>query len=210
MNGRQIITLLTAGLGTATLSCSQQPTGDLQQALDDLAKTKPAEKEVLMTCYKMVMQGRTAQVFKCPVCGASTTYAAQTKGAVCVDKLWDGEGKFSPVAVKKMKDFGVAIKVDDSEFCHACRKKDFPATNKQWRADKLKPEDLPRRAWIISRVDAEGKALPGSPWRIYSDKDDHKILEAFFSGKDTITQRASTVALNRYIARLAELLKLKK
>ncbi len=210
MNGRQIITLLTAGVSSASLSCSQQPTGDLQQALDKLAKTKPAEKEVLVTCYKMMLPGRAEQVFKCTVCGEKTVYPAKTRGAGAVDKLWQGEGKFSAEAERGMKKFGVTIKVDDREFCQSCRKKDFAGVNKELRDRTVKDEELPRRAWLISRVDAAGKPLPGSPWRIYTDKDDHKILEAFFSGKDTIIKRASTVALKRYIARLAELLKLKK
>ncbi len=121
MNGRQIYTLLTAGLSSASLSCSQQPTGDLHQALDKLAKTKPAEKEVLVTCYKMIQPGRAEQVFKCPVCGAKTVYPGKTWGAAAVDKLWEGEGKFSAEAERGMKEFGVTIKVDDCEFCQSCR-----------------------------------------------------------------------------------------
>ncbi len=210
MNGRQIITLLTAGVSSASLSCGQQATGDLQQALDELAKTSPTEKEVRITCYKMMLPGRNEQAFKCPLCGAKTVYPGKTRGAAAVDGLREGEDKFSPEAEKKMKELGVTLKLDDSEFCQKCRKKEFAGVNKELRDRTVKDEDLPRRAWIIARTDAEGNPLPGSPWRIYTDKNDHKILEAFFSGKATVTQIASTVALKRFIPRLVELLKLEQ
>ncbi len=205
MNGRQIITLLTAGVSAATLSCSQKPTGDLQQALNKLAESSPEENVVMVACYAITMVGED-QVFKCPVCGGKTNHSAIFSSLGNLDK---DEDEFSFWARRGMKKFGVTIEVDDSEFCQFCRKKDFADVNKELSDKTVKDEVRPRRAWIISRTDADGKPLPGSPWRIYAKSDDYKILEAFFRGEETVTEQLSTVALNRYIARLAELLKLK-
>ncbi len=207
MNGKEIIALLS---GAALTGCQGAP-NNLQDALDQLAKTEPTEQEVLVTCYVMMPAGEKQQVFKCPVCGKKSVYPANTKGAEAVDELWEDEGKFSAAAQAKMKEFGIAITIDDTEFCKSCCKKHFPRVNDKIFSDPVTVAegDVPCRQWLMRRLDAQGNPIPGSEWRVYRDSIDHTIIEAFFEGKDTI-QFMGSVALKKYIPRLAELLKLQQ
>ncbi len=198
MKGKEIIALLC---GAILPGCRSTP-ANLQEALNRLAKSNPKEKleRPVMTCYVMMRFGAKQQVYQCPVCGKKSVYEANTKGAEAVDKLLDGEGKFSAAAQAKMKQFGISISVDDTEFCKSCRKVNISAE-----------EDVPQRQWLIRKTDAAGKPIPGAEWRMYRQSGDHGILEAFFEGKDTIAgDFGGTFALKTYIPRLAELLHLEE
>ncbi len=197
MNGKEIIALLS---GAALTGCQAAPT-DLQEALDQLAKTNPTEVHPIMTCYEAIVAPEKQQVYQCPVCGKKSVYKAGTKGAIAVEELQEDNAEFSALAQAKMKEFGIHITVDDTEFCKFCRK-----------APTVAPDGyIPRRQWVFRKTDAAGKPIPGSEWRVYRQAFDRGILEAFFEGKDTIEgEMGGAFALKTYIPRLAELLRLKK
>ncbi len=207
MNGKEIIALLS---GAALTGCQTAPT-NLQEALDQLAKTNPTEQETIVTCYVMMPAGEKQQVYKCPVCGKKSVYKANTKGAEAVEELWEDEAKFSASALAKMKQFGISITLDDTEFCKACRKGSFRRENDNIYSDPVYDKSgIPQRQWVFRKTDAAGNPVPGSEWRVYRHSVDHVILEAFFEGKDTIGEMGGTIALKKYIRRLSELLKLQQ
>ncbi len=197
MNGRQIITLLTAGLSGAALTGCKGDPETLQQALDDLAKSDPwIFNSAMVSCYAPMMPDERAIDYVCPVCGHSTHYPEKTPGAALVSEMNHQLGDFSAEACARMKKFGVSLTVDDSELCEECRKK-LPYAVKD-----------PRRMWVVSRLDADGRTMPGSPWRVPAYTTDHAILEAFFLGKDTLHEGSDFESpLKDYLPRLLKILK---
>lgn len=195
MNGKQIITLLTASFGAGTFAQAGIP--ELQQKLDEL-KNKPEPRDLQRgaMCYEMVTPAQ--QNYICPDCGQRTVYpeidySKQTARErnerwnilTTLNLLPSFNRTLATINQTAQKD-GYSFTLDTSAFCSECGK------------------GKPKKIRLIVRQ-PDGTTAPAHPVEL----DDLRILEAFFAGKDRWKgDQDMEHALQQSLPRIRELLNL--